>query len=243
MRGWKKLVNHLLQGRTRLEKNHKFLVKNADGSETTITNDELKNAVDTGTSVETLAAAKTLTAADSGKTFFLGLAGGFTVTLPAPVAGMEFTFIVSVAPTTAYIIVTNGGADIIVVGINELEVDTADDGPYDINADTLNFVASTAVVGDYVSFKCDGTKWYGIGQTNADGGITTSTTRVSHSSPSEPISGLSNSVTPPNASVMSSRSGRLALPSPAKMIRSAARASSVAPWLKTIGEVTCASAG
>ncbi len=126
-------------------------------------------------SAEVLAAAKTLDADDNGKTFFLGLAGGFTVTLPSPVLGYEVEFIVSVAPTTAYVIATASGADVMVVGINELEVDTADDGPYDDNADTLNFVASTAVVGDRVKFKCDGTKWYGIGQTNADGGITTAT--------------------------------------------------------------------
>lgn len=125
---------------------------------------------------EILTAAKTLTAADNGKTFFLALADGFTVTLPAPALGFEVEFIVSVAPTTAYVITTNGGADVIVAGINELEVDTADDGPYDDDADTFNFVASTAVVGDRVSFKCDGTKFYGIGQTNADGGVTMSTT-------------------------------------------------------------------
>lgn len=125
-------------------------------------------------SAEVLTAAKTLDADDNGKTFFLGLAGGFTVTLPSPVLGYEVEFIVSVAPTTAYVIST-GGDDIMVVGINELEVDSTEDGPYDDNADTLNFVASVSVVGDRVKFKCDGTKWYGIGQTNADGGITTAT--------------------------------------------------------------------
>lgn len=127
-------------------------------------------------SVETLTAAKTLVAADSGTTYFLGLAGGFTVTLPAPTAGMTFKFIVSVAPTTAYVITTNGGSDIMIGGINELEVDTADDGPYDADADTLNFVASVAVVGDWVEMISDGTSWYFTGQTNADGGVTTSTT-------------------------------------------------------------------
>jgi hypothetical protein len=128
-------------------------------------------------SVETLTAAKTLTVVDdNGKTFFLGLVGGFTVTLPAPAAGCQFKFIVSVAPTTAYIIATNGGADIMIGGVNELEVDTADDGPYDANADVINFVASTAVVGDFIEMVSDGTSWYFNGQTNADGGVTTATT-------------------------------------------------------------------
>lgn len=109
-------------------------------------------------------------------TFFLALAGGFTVTLPAPALGLELEFIVSVAPTTAYIIATDSGDDVIVAGIAELEVDTSNDGPYDDNADAFNFVASVAVVGDRVKFISDGTKWYGIGQTNADGGVTMSTT-------------------------------------------------------------------
>ncbi len=127
-------------------------------------------------SVEVLAAAKTLTSDDNGKTFFLGLAAGFTVTLPAPSAGCRFKFVVSVAPTTAYVIATNGGADILIGGVNELEVDTGDDGPYDDNADQIDFVASVAVVGDYVEMISDGTSWYFTGQTNADGGITTATT-------------------------------------------------------------------
>ena len=126
--------------------------------------------------VQTLVTTKTVTAAETGTTFFLALAGGFTTTLPAPVAGLRYKFIVAIAPTTAYIIVTNGGADIMIGGINELEVDTADDGPYDNNADQLNFVASVAVVGDFVEFISDGTSWYFSGQTNADGGVTTATT-------------------------------------------------------------------
>ena len=125
---------------------------------------------------DVLTAASTLTASQSGSTFFLDLAGGFTTTLPAPADGLRYKFIVKTAPTTAYIIVTNGGADIMIGGINELEVDTSDDGPYDANADTFNFVASVAVVGDWVEMISDGTSWYYTGQTNADGGVTTSTT-------------------------------------------------------------------
>ena len=57
---------------------------------------------------ETLAAAKTLVAKDSGKTFMLNLAGGFTVTLPTLKAagnGFAVRFIVKTNPTTAYIVV------------------------------------------------------------------------------------------------------------------------------------------
>lgn len=124
----------------------------------------------------TLDEARTLTASDSGTTFYLALAGGFTTTLPAPADGLNFKFVVKIAPTTAYVITTNGGADILIGGVNELETDTGDDGPYDDNADTINLVASVAVVGDYIQMESDGTSWYFNGQTNADGGVTTSTT-------------------------------------------------------------------
>ena len=127
-------------------------------------------------SVETLILGKQLTLEDSGKTLFLALAGGFTVTLPLPLAGLRYKFIVKIAPTTAYIIATNGGADIIIGGVNELEVDTSDDGPYDDNADKFNFVANTAAVGDFAEFISDGTSWYVNGQVNLDGGATMTTT-------------------------------------------------------------------
>ncbi len=132
-------------------------------------------AIAASAKAETVTAANVITAAGSGKTFFLGLAGGFASTLPAPAAGLKYRFVVSVAPTTAYTIVTNGSANIIKGGINELEVDTGDDGPYDNDADTLTFVANVAVVGDWVDFESDGTSWFIRGQTNADGGITLTT--------------------------------------------------------------------
>lgn len=122
-------------------------------------------------------AANTLTYAECGKTIFLNSATEFATTLPAPVAGCYFKFIVKAAPAGAnYTIVTNGGADILIGGVNELEVDTADDGPYDDNADVITFIQAVAVVGDYVEMISDGTSWYFNGQTNADGGVTTGTT-------------------------------------------------------------------
>lgn len=124
-----------------------------------------------------LTAATTLSTKDCGSTLFLNSATEFATTLPAPADGCYFKFIVKAAPASAsYTIVTNGGADIIIIGVNELEVDTADDGPYDNNADTITIVDSVAVVGDFVECSSDGTSYYCNGQTNADGGITTSTT-------------------------------------------------------------------
>lgn len=125
---------------------------------------------------ETLATTDTLTASECGKTVFLNAAGGFQVTLPAVSgvsAGCAFRFVVKTAPTTAYVLLTgNSDEDVLIGGINELEVDTGDDGPYDASADTITFVANTAVVGDFVYMISDGSFFYVSGQANADGGVT-----------------------------------------------------------------------
>jgi hypothetical protein len=117
-----------------------------------------------------------LSKAHSGTEIFLNRAGGIAFTLPVPDAGLRYRFIIGTAPTSDCTIASNGGADIIVLGVNELEVDTGDDGPYDDNADLVSFKANVAVVGDFLDLYCDGTKWYGRGQTNADGGVTSATT-------------------------------------------------------------------
>lgn len=138
---------------------------------------EIDAAADISAAFEDVTAANTLTTAECGKAMTLNSATEFATTLPAPTAGCKFDFYIKAAPSgAAYTIVTNGGADIIVIGVNELEVDTTNDGPYDVNADTVTFADGVAVEGDFVKCNSDGTKWYCHGQTNADGGITTSTT-------------------------------------------------------------------
>jgi hypothetical protein len=140
----------------------------------TLTSPVLTTPTGTGTT-EVVTTTNVIDAAESGTTYLLSLADGFTSTLPAPAAGLWYKFIVAIAPTTSYVIATNGGSDIMIGGINELAVTTGNDGPYDNNADTLNFVLNVAVVGDWVEFISDGTSWYFTGQTNADGGVTTAT--------------------------------------------------------------------
>lgn len=122
---------------------------------------------------EDLTAVGSITADDSGRTFFLNSATEFATTLPAPVKGLRYKFIVKAAPSGAsYTIVTASSANIIIGGINELEVDTGDDGPYIDDGDTITFVDGVSVVGDYVDLISDGTSWYVSGQAKADGGIT-----------------------------------------------------------------------
>ena len=177
MRLFEKVRNLLVQGKLTLGKNASLVI-NSGATEKEVDLNELINTLDNTSRVEVLSAAKTLTAADSGKTFMLALAAGFAVTLPAPALGLNFKFVVSTAPTDGdYTIASNGGDNIIVIGVNELDVDTGNNGPYDDNADLVTLVEDVAVKGDFVDvYACDGTSWYARGQTNADGGITTSTT-------------------------------------------------------------------
>lgn len=122
---------------------------------------------------EDVTATNVITAAESGKIFYLNAAGGFTSTLPAPEAGLRYRFIVKTAPTTAYIITTNAGANILYGTVNEI---TATAGISVQAQDTLNFVASASLIGDWVEFTSDGTNWYVNGITQVDGGITVSVT-------------------------------------------------------------------
>ena len=106
---------------------------------------------------EAVTATNVITAAESGTTFFLNAIGGFTSTLPAPAAGLRFKFVVKTAPTTAYIITTNAGADVL-YGLTVERAGTA--GVAGAARDTVNFVASQAIIGDTYEFTCDGTNWY-----------------------------------------------------------------------------------
>jgi len=120
---------------------------------------------------KSLTEATTLTAKESGKTFGLATAGGFTVTLPAEEAGLKFTFIVTVAPTTAYIIACDGANDTMA---GFVIASTGGDEDYDAAGDTVEFVANTALPGDTVEVFSDGTSWFVKGFCNAAGAITIS---------------------------------------------------------------------
>lgn len=119
-----------------------------------------------------LTAATTLTANDSGKVFFLDLAGGFQVTLPAPAAGLNFRFIVKTAPTTAYTIVTNASANIIRGQQHDAGGAAGDVGATD---DTITFVAGQAVAGDRVDVFADSAAWYAYGFTKVATAMTFTT--------------------------------------------------------------------
>lgn len=128
-------------------------------------------------SYESLIAAKTLDALDNGKIFGLNLAGGFTVTLPAVAdvnAGWRVRFRVETNPTTAYIITEKAASDtnIILGSINTSTGQTAAADFEASGATFVNFVASTAVVSDWVSIETNGTNWFAYGQCTVVAGIT-----------------------------------------------------------------------
>ncbi len=133
--------------------------------------EETSRTTTTATS-EVVTTTNVIVASESGKTFYLDLAGGFTSTLPAPALGLKYTFIVKTAPTTAYIITTNAGANLLFGTF----LDIVGELTYFSAQDTLNFVAVTSVVGDFLEVESDGTNWYCTAKSGADGGITVAVT-------------------------------------------------------------------
>lgn len=111
---------------------------------------------------EVVAATNVITAAESGKTFFLSHATEFVSTLPAPAAGLRYNFIVANAPETAsYTIVTNSSANVIIGQVYSSDLDAAGNADFETSGgDTITFVDSKSVVGDRVEVHCDGTNWY-----------------------------------------------------------------------------------
>lgn len=108
--------------------------------------------------VTTLVALSTLTTQQSGTTFFLSSATEFVTTLPAPAAGLTYTFIVGAAPSGAsYTIVTNASANIIKGQAVNAAGDAGDTGTAD---DTISFVDGQAVAGDQVTVISNGTSWF-----------------------------------------------------------------------------------
>lgn len=114
-----------------------------------------------------------ITAAESGKTFYLNNATGFVSTLPAPALGLRFTFINSLANTSGnHTIVTNASANIFKGNQNSVAGDAGDTGTSD---DTINFVANNSLAGDKVELWSDGTSWFAYAISRVAAGMTFTT--------------------------------------------------------------------
>lgn len=122
---------------------------------------------------QVLTTTKAVTADESGTHFVLNTATAFVTTLPAPVAGMEFWFhIGATEPTTSHTIVTNASANIIVGNLVSPE-DALGSVATVTDADTISFIASKAVHGDFAHVWSDGTNWYLDGMCKVQDGMTT----------------------------------------------------------------------
>ena len=120
----------------------------------------------TGTlATEVVSATNVITAAESGKTFFLNSGTEFASTLPAPAAGLVYEFIVTAAPSGAsYTVATEGGCQVLGghVLTSDVYTDSAVDADTetDITGTTITFVDGVSVVGDRARVISDGTGWY-----------------------------------------------------------------------------------
>ena len=126
-------------------------------------------------SYKSLTGAYTVTTKDNGVTFGLnGATDGALITLPSvAVMGAGFRFRVRVEAAFATTDWTITATAAIIVGtVNELETDTASDGPSTTGATTVTLVATAETVGDVYDFECNGTNLYLVGQCVADGAVT-----------------------------------------------------------------------
>ena len=125
---------------------------------------------------ESITAAKSLDLEDSGKVFTLDLAAGFTVTLPAISSVPKGWYVKIVVGTNctsnSYIITENAtfDTDIVVAQINELETDTADDGPSSTGCTTITLGNAVDTVGDTFDIWSNGTNYFVQGTVKLDGG-------------------------------------------------------------------------
>ncbi len=152
--------------------NGKIGINNYSALTTNVNNLDPSTTTDEGNLTEVVTATNVINASESGKTFYLNLAGGFTSTLPAPAAGLNYTFVVTTAPTTAYIITTTSSSNTLFGTF----IDIVGELVYFSAQDTLNFVASASVIGDRLEVESDGANWYCVAKSGADGGITVAVT-------------------------------------------------------------------
>ena len=138
----------------------------------TATASEINQACDESANVEVVTTTNVITASESGKTFFLNAATGFVSTLPAPAAGLRFRFVCGATAVTSgnHTVVTNANATII-YGSSSTAADGTAVGTGSAE-DTISFVASTALPGDWVDVISDGTNWYAHGQSAVAAAIT-----------------------------------------------------------------------
>lgn len=134
----------------------------------------LQNPASQQVPAEILTTTRTIRAEESGKTFYLNLAAGFVVTLPAPALGLRYKFVVMTSPTGSYTIVTSGSSNILCGQVLTLDVNSGTDPDFTATADqdTVTFVLNKSVKGDWCELESDGTSWYARASASVFDGIT-----------------------------------------------------------------------
>lgn len=122
--------------------------------------------------IETLTADDTLTVSESGKVIYAGTAG-VDITLPtaASSAGVVYRVVVSANFASTNMTITGGAADSsddLIHGV--IEVAGADVNCASV--DTVSFVNTAELIGDYVELRSNGTNWMVSGQGGTTGSIT-----------------------------------------------------------------------
>ena len=122
---------------------------------------------------EVVSATNVLAASESGKTMFLNSATEFVTTLPAPALGLNFTFVVTAAPSGAsYTVIAAAGATILKG--HAVSSAGATGASSTTGVLTLTFVDGQAVVGDRAYVVSDGTNWWVFASSKVVAGITLS---------------------------------------------------------------------
>ena len=140
--------------------------QNKDGSVL----DELASGLTRGHDVKPLAVDDKVLASDSGKIIFVdatGASGEVDIALPAPSAGLNYTFIVKEdTPSQDVKIVATGT---LVSGILMVQSDTNEDNSVVAAGSTNVLIKQAAKKGDWVEYYSDGTSWYirGMGSVQA----------------------------------------------------------------------------
>ena len=117
-------------------------------------------------------AARTFTAADSGKTFGLNLVDGGALTMPtaaAAGAGWKIRLRLETAITTAWI-ATFAAAEM-AGNIGIVDIVTTVDGSFTAAGNVITFTASAETVGDWCDIECNGSVFFVSGIANLTTGI------------------------------------------------------------------------
>ena len=122
---------------------------------------------------EELTQATTLTAEDSGKTFYLNAATEFAVTLPAvaDAAGFKAKFVIKAAPSGANYSVASAAADISGAILSPADATGASAATAGTPITTISFVSAKAVKGDFIEIESDGAAFYVSGSSTVFDGI------------------------------------------------------------------------